>query len=335
MFVSSLFLSTLLLASSPEQQPDASAPPVLQSKQESMQGKTSDGDRALQAKAAKVAKALASSDDPQLKQASCELLGNNKKNPSLQDLADDTVQICATDSGVDSSVRARILALTSEVQVGKAAALDELRRLGESLMKSNPTLAVDAVASLPGTDGTDELSELLGSNLPEVRERAANALSAKSPEEARKLVERASKGQTPADVGFQAALGLARTGDRDEVKRVSGWLPQLQGQAQLQAADALAQAGMGEGATVLAKIAQQASDDMLQIQAARALVDLRPDITAQVVERGLVSPNVWIRAEAAALAPRLGPAWSERVQELLSDSSSWVRLQAAAGVLGR
>ena len=75
---------------------------------------------------------------------------------------------------------------------------------------------------------------------------------------------------------------------------------------------------------------------MLQLEAAAALAQVRPEIAAEVVERALASPNVWVRGQAASVAARLGYGWSERVRGILEqDSSSWVRLQAATGVLRR
>jgi HEAT repeat protein len=281
-------------------------------------------------KAAKnVAVALASSDDPQLRTASCTLLEVTSAAPAAAPACD------AATTDKSAAAQAEIATLAENARAGQPEAIERLRELASGLQKTDPSNAIDALAALPGQEGLDDLRALMKSSEPTVRGKAAAALSEKSPEEARKLVEQALKREAPSDLGFEAALGLAEAGQPEDVKRVSDWLPQLRGRNQFKAAGALAATGDVAGTKVLVDIAQKGDDDLLRLEAARALVKSRPDVAAEAVEAALANPNVWVRGEAASLASQLGPAWDARIRSLLDDESSWVRLQAARGVLRR
>jgi hypothetical protein len=328
MFLSAVVLAAILVPSSAQSQSPTPAQPSSAGKANSAPQQGQQKQPPIEKTAKDIATALTASDDAQVRVASCDLLEEGART--------DTVDKRCTAAGRKGEpTKSSVASLREQAKAGDADAIAELKRMSDELAKSNPTLAVEALAALPGEDGVDNLRELMASAEPEVRRSAAGALSVKKPEEGKKLIEQATKREAPSDVGFEAALGLAQNGDRDEIKRVSGWLPQLHGRDQFKAAGALASTGEIEGTNTLVTIAQKGDDDMLRLEAARALVKSRPDIASEAVEKGLASRNVWIRAEAASLASSLGPEWEERVRLLLADESSWVRLQAARGVLQR
>lgn len=274
--------------------------------------------------ARKAAADLVRAADPELQAAACDMLGEENGN------------VCADAPLADARRRRReVAALKEKVLAGDPEALDRLRTAADELMKTDPLLAVESIEALPGDEAAERLQTLMTYTVPEVRRAAAALLPAKAPDAARTLVSRAITGAAPADVGFQAAVGLAKAGDRSQLTQVTAWLPNLHGRDRFQAAAALSANQNSDGTSALVEIARSGDDETLRLEAAEALAESRPEVTAQAVERALASDNVWIRARGAALAAQLGPEWSDRVRRLLADRSPWVRLQAARGVLAR
>jgi HEAT repeat protein len=228
----------------------------------------------------------------------------------------------------------RITDLAARVATGDNDATDALRGLTEELKDKDPAAAIAGARAMQGPDGAGLLRDLTASPKPEIRELAAAALAEKDPDHARQLVKEALGGRGPADVAFQAAIGLAASGDAEQVARVSEWLPNLQGRDRMKAATALVKSGSLDGVPALAQLARHADDEMLRLHAASALIGLDEAAAGDAVARALESENLWVRGEAASLAPRLGEDWLERVKPLLNDPSEWVRLRAAKALLG-
>jgi hypothetical protein len=280
---------------------------------------------AVRAEAEKTVSGFAESKDVALKVAACEA-----PDSPLPAATCDPVLKSAKRSSVNV---ARVNDLAAKSAAGDAQAADELKRFTQELKDKDPAAAIEAVRSFAGTEGAEVLRELTASKQPEVRQMAAAALADKDPDQARELVKQAMTGKGPSDAGFQAAVGLAAAGDAEYLSRVSQWLPTLQGRDRFKAATALSKQQSADGIDALTQIARSGDDEMLRLEAAASLVEINPAAAAEAVSRGLQSENMWVRAEAASIAPRLGDEWIDRVKALLTDPNEYVRLRAAAAVL--
>jgi hypothetical protein len=279
----------------------------------------------VRAKAETTVSKLEQAADPAVRVAACEARGRKARSTACTDTLKSARQLSDAGASVD--------ALAARVAAGDANAAAELRALSASIKDKDPAAAIEGIRALPGNDGADTLQEMTASDKPEIRQLAADALAEKDPAAARELVKQAMAGQGRKDVAFQAALGLAAGGDSELMTQVAGWLPTLQGRDRFKAAEALARQGVTEAVHVLSEIARNGDDELLRLNAAAALVDLDRAAAEAAVARALESDNIWVRGEAASLAPRLGDEWLDRVQALLDDPSEWVRLRAAAAVV--
>ena len=280
---------------------------------------------AVRAEAEKTVSSFADAKDPSLKVAACEA-----PDSPLPEATCEPVLKSAKRSSVNV---ARVNDLAKKSAAGDTQAADELKRFTQELKDKDPAAAIEAAKSFPGTEGAELLRDLTSSQQPDVRQMAAAALADKDPDQARELIKQAMSGKGGADVGFQAAVSLAAGGDSENLARVSHWLPTLQGRDRFKAATALSKQQSADGVEALTQIARSGEDEMLRLEAAAALVDSHPAVAAEAVSRGLQSENMWVRGEAASIAPRLGDEWIDRVKALLNDPNEWVRLRAAAAVL--
>jgi HEAT repeat protein len=218
-----------------------------------------------------------------------------------------------------------------------------LSRLGE------PTSGVNAADLEPGVPGRSQIAAaeavgrtglqgqasllvpLLHDGNPATRMAALDALGSLRNADVASDVRSLLVDEHPAVRG-KAMMALARLGDADALAGVSAMLRSPVPEARLEALEVDPTVPLEQRSAIIKAILGDA-DPLTRAKAAEALVRLEPETARPTLVALTTDPDSTPRREAARVLETLDPVDVGLFRRLLSDSSDWVRMFAAGGVL--
>lgn len=173
--------------------------------------------------------------------------------------------------------------------------------------------------SAPGMDDQVKACRALGTlDTGETRQALANAVAAIPP-------------GTPS--WLACTVAQARLKEPDAAWKLQGISNYMEGEALLDAADAMVVLGNEEGALYAVRKVMRLGRPQDQLAAARRLATLDRSAATEIVDRALAGKDVTIRAAALEIEPLLRRAPTPSVRAALADPAELVRLRAAAAIL--
>lgn len=221
---------------------------------------------------------------------------------------------------------ARLRVLARELPVDATAADRRLAEFTSAFSPDDWNAIVDAIDAFPPEIAIRLLRQALGSGSEGVQFGAVDRLSRMDHPSALPVLRSAIRDGRPGR--FLALAAVARSGDKPALAALEASLPDLRGRDLLAAGVALAHLGRPGGYEAITHVLD-GPDELLQLDAAVALIRLGDAAGRARLEAELASPNMWIRLRALEKAREVGLPPSALIWRHLADATPWVRVRAA------
>lgn len=227
----------------------------------------------------------------------------------------------------DAPASARLRAIARELPTQHEAASRRLSALVTQFTGEDWSAVVDAADAFPIAVAVRLLEQAIAAGSEGVQFAAIERLSRLDDASALPVL-RPWAGR-PAAAGRLIALSaVARAGDREALAELEHLLPELRGADLLAAGIALAAQKRPRGLEAIRHVFD-GDDELLQLEAAAALVRLDDPAGRARLEAELGNANVWMRLRALEKFRETALPVNAQVWRQMNDDMAWVRVRAA------